>query len=254
MDDVGGVSLTLKNGVKEWLEDAITNLVEPMLTRFNVYTIEGRKPDSAISLGRALVVVEIPPSESAPHQANDNIYYGRVAGKSRPLGHRFVLDIINRPKHPKMKVTINLVHKMIDGGPEKGPSFEIFCENVGKVVAEYVCLFITFPAALVQQHNYYFTRIAADQVQRSFRNLREDIVGWIRMGQHYEKPNTITRYDPVLPGLGFTRTEELRRTGSEIDLSEYADEFIRWEIYADSAPPVHGKIRVGDLRCIEDDE
>lgn len=74
------------------------------------------------------------------------------------------------------------------------------------------------------------------------------------MGQHYEKPNTITRYDPVLPGLGFTRTEELRRAGSEIDLSEYADEFIRWEIYADSAPPVHGKIRVGDLRCIEDDE
>lgn len=121
MDDFGGISLTLKNGVKEWLEDAITNLVDPMLTHFNVYTIEGGKPGSAITLGRALVVVEIPPSESAPHQANDNIYYGRVAGKSRPLGHRFVLDIINRPKHQKMKVTINLVQKMIDGGRKRAP-------------------------------------------------------------------------------------------------------------------------------------
>ena len=77
---------------------------------------------------------------------------------------------------------------------------------------------------------------------------REDIVSWTRMDQHgYEKPNTITRYDPVLQGLGFTRTEELRRTGSVIDLSKHANKYIEWEIYTDSAPTVHGKIRVGDL-------
>jgi hypothetical protein len=255
IDDIGGVSLSLKNGVKEWLEDAITTIVDPMLARFNVYTLEGGKSGSAIASGRALVIIEIPASESAPHQANDNVYYGRVAGKSRPLSHRFVLDILNRPKHPKMKVTIKLVNKRVDGGAEKEPAFEIFCENAGRVVAEYVCLFITFPASLVEEHNYYFTRVDDAYVQRSFKNLREDIVGWTRMGQHgYEKPNTITRYDPVLPGLGFTRTEELRRTGSVIDLSKHADEYIEWEIYADSAPTVHGKIRVGDLRSIEDDE
>ena len=36
----------------------------------------------------ALVVVAIPSSDGAPHQAKDNVYYGRVAGTFAPLVHR----------------------------------------------------------------------------------------------------------------------------------------------------------------------
>ncbi len=52
-----------------------------------------RKRIQLILSGRALYVIEIGDSPLAPHQSkSDHVYYGRVSGKSRPLGNRMVLD------------------------------------------------------------------------------------------------------------------------------------------------------------------
>lgn len=255
VDASGGVSLNLKGGVKEWLEDVVPALVEPPLMKFNVYTVERAGSNSCIAADRAIVLVEVPPSKGAPHQAKDNVYYGRVAGKSRPLSHRFIMDIVNRPRHPKMSVSVSLVNKYGSSGRRDEPAIEFFCQNIGRVVAEYVCVFVTLPLKLVNHANYYFTKIDESHVRRSFRNLREDIVGWSEVGRYgVSEPNTVTRYEPVLPRLGFTHTEELRYGAKAAILTEYADENIRWEVFADSAPPVSGEVRIGDLLITDEED
>jgi predicted HTH transcriptional regulator len=70
----GGVSLSVKNGTKEWLEDIIPKLVEFPLASFNVYTIPRIDSSSAIAEGKGLIIVDIPSSEVAPHQADDKRY------------------------------------------------------------------------------------------------------------------------------------------------------------------------------------
>jgi hypothetical protein len=69
-----------------------------------VYVITRKDAASGIAADKAIFVIEIPDSESAPHQATDRKYYARIAGKSKPIGHRMVLDILGRIKHPKIEV------------------------------------------------------------------------------------------------------------------------------------------------------
>lgn len=97
--DGGGVSTSVKGKAetREWLEEIIPNLVDFPLSHFNVYSILPKSTDSQIIQGKALYVVDIADSLQAPHQSRlDNKYYVRVAGKSRPIGHRLVSDIMNR--------------------------------------------------------------------------------------------------------------------------------------------------------------
>ncbi len=74
--DDGGIDIAIKgrSSTKEWLEDVIPNLTDYPLPSFDVYVIERKNPASQIAPGRAIFVGEIPDSEKAPHQANDNIY------------------------------------------------------------------------------------------------------------------------------------------------------------------------------------
>ena len=101
----GGVPIDLRpNGTREWLEDVIPGLLDPQLKTFNVFEIRGRGPDSAIQPGHAVYAIVLPTSEDAPHQARDRRYYLRIAGKSRPMAHRHILDIMHRAQHPEVLV------------------------------------------------------------------------------------------------------------------------------------------------------
>ncbi|MCA8925023.1 MAG: ATP-binding protein [Planctomycetes bacterium] len=141
----GGVPVDLRSGgTREWLEDVVPNLVTPLLTSFNVYEVGSSGPESAIKPGRAVYVIHVPTSEDAPHQARDRRYYLRIAGKSRPMGHRHVLDILHRAQHPD--VLIERVNpyghpRWITSDP-RGP-FAIVCLrttllNRGPVLAQHV--------------------------------------------------------------------------------------------------------------------
>jgi len=256
VDDAGGVTLNLKNGVKEWLEDVIPNLVDPPLIKFNVYTVEGNTPGSKIGAEKALLIIEIPSSASAPHQAKDNVYYGRVAGKSRPLGNRFVIDIINRPRHPKMEVTCHVDPKGRYSGRKNRnvPALWFYCRNTGRVYANYVNGFVWIPASLAdvrEEDNAYEDEIdEKPYVRKYFDNTIKEIVGEVeryrgQMLGTMKEPVYASRYEPVLPSRRFAFSVMFQVPLDE--LARFENEELLWEVYADNSPLREGKIKVSDI-------
>lgn len=256
VDPNGGVSLSIKSGTKEWLEDIIPQLVDLPLTRFNVYVVLGGGPTSGIAAGKGLILVEIPESENAPHQANDHKYYARVGGKSRPIQHRLVLDIMGRIKHPKMNVTCEVIPEgRYDGANERYvPILRFFCQNQGRVFATYVNGFIYIPATLasVREEEDAFEQNVKDikYIRKYFDNTIQDRVGQVdrylgRMGGTIKEPTYISRFNPVLPSRHCTTSVKLVVPLTQI--ADHAEEEIFWEVYADSAPIERGRIQVAEL-------
>lgn len=242
--DAGGVSLTIKKNTKEWLEDVIPNLVESALPAFNVYVITRKDAASGIAADKAIFVIEIPDSESAPHQATDKKYYARIAGKSKPIGHRMVLDILGRIKHPKIEVGLEARWRGRLG------KLHVVCRNVGRVYANYVNGFIYVPSEWIVSDGLT-TDIGGESYKRMYiENIHKDLVdfkpGMPGIGSSSGTPSIsryVTRYDPVLPGLGFSSDFSIRVPATDI-----SQRYIRWEIYADNAPIQEGKIRVGEIK------
>lgn len=145
----------------------------------------GGAPTSGVAAGKGLILVEIPESESAPHQANDYKYYARVGGKSRPIQHRLVLDIMGRAKHPKMNITCEVIPEGRYDGAKKRyvPILRFFCQNHGRVFANYVNGFINIPVTL---GNVIGEKEAVEQtvnnikyIRKYFDNTIQDRVGQV---------------------------------------------------------------------------
>jgi len=67
---LGGVSIDMKpGGTKEWLERKIPGLTEFEIVGFAVHEFVPKSSSSRIAQGKALYVVEVPDSDSAPHQS-----------------------------------------------------------------------------------------------------------------------------------------------------------------------------------------
>ena len=80
--------------------------VEQTLPKFNSRLIQPKDSDSKIKPGHVLIVLHIPESEAAPHQARDHKYYQRIGRLNAPLKHRAVMDIAGRKRHPEIKTEI----------------------------------------------------------------------------------------------------------------------------------------------------
>jgi hypothetical protein len=242
IDSFGGVSLNLKNGTKEWLEDVIPDLVDASLINFNVYVLTNQDAeDSLIANDKGIFLIEIPSSEQAPHQANDNKYYARVAGKSRPLGHQFVSDIFGRAKYPKMQLyclSICIGNEMMDK-----VTLIFTCKNVGKIYANYVNGHIAIPERLLREH-YILGKEETGIRLIIIENIEKDVTGY-KTHSAPMIPLTTSRYKPVLPGLHFNKNVDLDYTLDE--LSKFNDEKIKWTIHADNAPPTAGEFTIKDI-------
>jgi hypothetical protein len=254
VDANGGVSLSVKGGTKEWLEDIIPQLVDLPLTRFNIYVAASDAPTSSIAVGKGLILVEVPESESAPHQANDNRYYARVGGKSRPIQHRLVLDIMGRARHPKMNVTCEVIPQgWYDGSKKRHiPILRFFCQNQGKVFANYVNGFIFIPVSLagLEEDAVEQTLNNIKYIRKYFDNTIYDRVGQVDryigpIGGTMKEPTYISRFNPVLPSRYCTTSVKLRVPLEQ--LADHNDAEILWEVYADSAPIERGTIKVAEL-------
>ncbi|MFN3200565.1 MAG: helix-turn-helix domain-containing protein [Bradymonadia bacterium] len=152
----GGVPVDLRGGgTRAWLEDVIPNLVDPPLTRFNVYEVTADGPGSAIDEGHAVYVIEVFGSEDAPHQSSDKRYYLRIAGKSRPMGHVHIQDVLRRTQHPLVQISRvdpygETVHSEDDPrGPKAVLSFQSFLANTGRPMARHVGVELILPRPLV---------------------------------------------------------------------------------------------------------
>lgn len=241
----GGVSLMLRGrSTKEWLEDVIPNLVEYPLMSFNVYVVARTGSSSEIGADGGVILIHVADSENAPHQARDKKYYARVGGKSRPIGHRMVMDIAGRSKHPKMELSLRLVRK---GGHYK---WCFFCLNTGRIYANYVNMFIYMPSELLPFSSHYPTEVIDGITCRvvSISNIHKDlvdsqIVGLTPISKY------VTRYNPVLPGLGFS--EYVLAAAPSNNASHHK---VFWSIYADNAPVEDGEIEVNLAEINRDEE
>lgn len=239
----GGVPVDLKSGgTRHWLEDVIPGVVSPGLRSFNVFEVQGQGPDSAILPGHAVYVVEIPPSEDAPHQANDHRYYLRIAGKSRPMGHIHVEDVLRRTRHPRVRlerVSPFGQAEYIESDP-RGPkvqlAFRVFLLNEGRTLAHHVGLEVVLPRPLV--NNDVRTRMLEDEKLTVT-----------------QEPGTLTffRYHttPLFPAQ---RLQVLQLWiglhGSNAAFVDSDDATIRFRVFADDAPPHVGQVPLARFKVV----
>lgn len=259
--DDGGVAVSVKGRMKtrEWLEDVIPNLVEERLVNFNVYEIAKAAENSQIEEGRGVFVIEVGDSEQAPHQANDNKYYARVGGKSRPIGHRLVMDIANRRRHPKVELEVEFhairrweysgLFSLVGGRREETVlEARFWAKNVGRVYANYMTCYVSFPSSLVTNDSFFDEAIEGKEYRRNVEvNTRRDYVGARDLRPEYGP----SWFAPILPGLSHYWSWRLRDLSDlkdwSSDIQAEPDDLIYWEIYADNAPVEKGMIKLKDI-------
>ena len=142
----GGVPVHFKKGgTRAWLEDVIATAVTPRLARFNVFEVTRTETDrSAIKPQHAVYVIELPSSHDAPHQAKDHRYYLRIAGKSRPMSHLHIEDVLRRNMTPTLSLSRvgpygELERDLSDPrGPRAFVLLRAFVENTGRTMARHV--------------------------------------------------------------------------------------------------------------------
>jgi len=240
----GGIPTDLRGGTREWLEDVVGQLVDPHLKRFNAYAIaaSGRE-GSRLRPGRAVFVLEVPTSEDAPHQARDRRYYLRIAGKSRPMAHRHILDIMHRSQHPEVLV------ERVDpfGEPElydsdpRGPQALVRLRstlyNHGKALAQHVGVEFILPRYAVGQESRRRTLLS-------------------REGALSQRPGEIIFFayhpTPIFPTqrLPFG---EVWITIHRNNVHHYEDGnvVLRWKAFADAAPCREGSVDVYSYTAVQ---
>jgi len=269
--DDGGVNLTIKRpSTREWLEDVIPNCVDPPLTAFNVYVFSKRTKALKVADGRGIFVIEVKESGQAPHQARDNRYYVRIAGKSRPIGHRLVADIFNRRQYPliELEMQFNVTSKKVTvphGGSNpvlaklledkilREAELVVTAKNAGRVYANYVKVEIYRPqnltlyntaAKLLLQGSREFSEIDGRKYAIwNETNAQQDIIS-VQSGDSPAQYGP-KRYEPLLPGLtqawGIRVPNHLGREKAEPEAK------LMWKVYADNAPVRSGSILVQDI-------
>ena len=240
----GGVPTMLKGGgTRAWLEDLVSACVSPTLPRCNIFEVTSRTDgQSAILKDHAVYVIELPASQDAPHQSKDHRYYLRIAGKSRPMGHVHVQDVLRRTFHPRVELTRFGPYGDVEfdtsdaRGPKAFVQFRVFVTNLGRTLARHVGIEIDVPRPF-----------AGTEVRRRMHGAEET---------HYtQSPGRLSyfRYHPTplfptqsVYGLSVWicihgRNVAQIQSGASLD----------WTVYADDAHPLHGSQKIGDFQIVQ---
>ena len=238
----GGVPVDLKGGgTRAWLEDVVPHGVDPPLQRCNVFEVGSSGPDSAIRRGHAVYIIDIPSSERAPHQSKDHRYYLRIAGKSRPMGHVHVQDVLRRTRHPVVTLsrigpygTAELVESD-PRGPQAFVQLRLFLGNESRRLATHVGIEVLGPRPF-----------AGTEVRRRMTEAAES---------HYSQtPGQVMyfRYHPmpIFPSQEIyavsvwvcvhARNLSLLRAGASLG----------WVVYADDAEPTRGERELASFQVV----
>lgn len=261
--DDGGIEMSSPKGdLKEWLEDVIPHQVDFSLTNFNVYAIQASKRDSEIQAGRALYLIEIQDSLQAPHQAKDKKYYVRVAGKSVPIGHRLVADIMGRRQNPYLEIdfwieenTERPTKSQGHTGVNTSYSLWIRAQNTGRVYANYVNCFIDIPWVLLNndQLKYIQDQIRGKEYYTEyFDNTIRDLIDVKVTGfDSARETHGPARFVPILPSR--SRTWRIELSDALPDVAT-AKQVIKWSLFADNSPSTQGELTFESIERMESDE
>ena len=228
----GGVPVGIKpGGTRSWLEDVVRAAVSPNLTRFNVFELRGAA-GAVIGPEHAIYVIEVPGSDEAPHQAVDHRYYLRIAGKSQPMGHVHVQDVLRRTRSP----VVELVRlgpfgdPVIDQSDPRGlrafVCLRASLRNQGRTLAHHVGVELSVPRPVVGK-----------EARR--RTLEP---GDVHLSQ---LPGTIAlfRYHPVplFPGQEISAMRcWVGLHAANRDAVESGALALQWRVWADDATPTTG--------------
>lgn len=222
----GGIPETIKPRLPDWIDQIVPGFVEPTLPKFNSRLIHPKQEGSQIKPGHLLIVLHIPESEAAPHQANDHKYYQRLGRRLSPLKHRAVMDIVGRKRHPDIKTEI-IINK---GNLRTNLFWRI--TNVGSVIALHWKVVIHFPTALTRSLAFKDeeTILKYDDKGRSFLELQ--------IGQMLRPP--------LFPGSDISAIYEIHPTNYSPPLSPSVEE-ITVITFADEMPAKREVFRPADV-------
>ncbi|MEZ4238692.1 MAG: hypothetical protein R3F59_21580 [Myxococcota bacterium] len=185
---------------------------------------------------------DLPRSGEAPHQSKDHRYYLRIAGKSRPMGHLHVQDVLRRTRHPEVSLSRLApfgAGELVTTDP-RGPvafvQLRAQLANRSRTLAHHVGLELSIPRPF-----------AGSEVRRRMRESGESTYS------HSPGEVTFFRYlgVPLFPtqevyGMSvwvvFHRNNlALARGGASL----------RWVVYADDAEPVLGGRELGSFQIVQ---
>ncbi|MFA5877731.1 MAG: ATP-binding protein [Candidatus Paceibacterota bacterium] len=236
---------TLDDGVlieainEEWLENIIDTNIHRNIPGVHIHSVDlSGHADKRISL-----VVVVPESDFAPHQANDLRYYRRRNFKAEPMEDWEIREVANRQVHPTLEA--EFVFTRSPGGPTAHYDLSLCICNIGKVIAKNFAVNFWLPE--------FPNRITKGFVSRERKEV----------GHH---PYLLYQYRNTMPGGSNNQLtnavlfpeDRLHITDGNnfylkipVDFSVY-DLYIRgctldWEVFADSAPPRGGSLSLPEL-------
>lgn len=266
---------------KEWLEQIISN-IRPKIDGLVIYPVS-----ISTAPNHVVYVVDIPQSHTA-HQATDKRYYKRFNFQSEPMEDYEIRDVMGRGQYPRIELEFEIVvtqEEFTTGGttyvggmpinlPGQQPKpievhivdkykLVIWAFNSGRVYAQYVNAFIEIPDVLLPpepEDEEMLLIIGGERDKHDvdgalyYRhyddNTTRDIIGFERSGLGGSSPNYgPARHVPILPGrhYGFEDVD-LRSDFESISLENL---YIEWEVFADNAPALKGKIAIADIEIID---
>ena len=242
--DDGGIDLLIKPcGTRVWLEDIIPTLTDPPLIGFNVIERISKDITEIDDQNRAIYIIDIPDSVHAPHQAKDNKYYGRIGGKSKPLSHQFVKDIMGR----RVKAQISLNFVLVSENEKL--FLYLLIENNGRVMASNVRGWLRIPKYLIPSD--YLQNAWIEEIEhipyyvKEFDNTVQDITGIdSNTGLNYGIRRTI----PILRDVDFIVKQELERRPFELQTAFIKNNKVLWEYAVDNEPMEEGEIEFFQIR------
>jgi hypothetical protein len=241
--DDGGVDRVIKpNGTRSWLEDIIPTLVDPGIKDFNVIEISFGQIPEITDPNRAIYIIDLPDSTLAPHQASDNKYYGRIGGKSKPLSHRFVIDILGRRTDPQIDPLFSLEY-------ENGKlDLLIILENNGRVMGNYVSGWVMIPKYLIPEEYLVGSSLELINNIQYYRlhieNIARDIIG---INPSTMLPYSVVRQVPILRGVVFMERQELKITPFRFMGPKINERKVYWELAVDNSPMKNGEITFAEI-------
>jgi hypothetical protein len=177
-----------------------------------------------------LIVIHVPQSDAAPHQARDHKYYQRLGRRLQPLKHRAIFDIAGRRRFPKLKTTI----LVFTGGDGRQPYMFWRLQNFGSISALHWMVIVKFPTA-INGNGVCFV-----DENRTIEET-EDGHSFLEMRIH-QKLNS----PPLFPESDISGSFGLSPTTFTPPLKPSIDE-IRIRTFADDMPPLDERINVQDV-------
>ncbi len=157
---------------REWLDQVINSTIQQRIPGVRIKAVP-------LSTGGHAFVVEIPRSETGPHQANDKRYYKRFEFQSVPMHDYEVRDVAGRATSP----ALDLEWKLVRSGPVPGGEIETLIEVLG--------VNRSAAPALYSAVTFYIDRELAPRLQE---------------GQFSIDATTVRDYHGLSPAFSYTRT------------------------------------------------